>query len=338
LKLLDLFSGIGGFSLAAEWAGFETVAFCERDKFCQQVLKKHWPDVPIHDDIKTLKGFPVDMITAGFPCQPFSVAGKQKGINDDRYLWPDTMRLIRECQPTWCILENVPGIIPHLDPILEDLENEAYDWRAFLIPASSVGAPHKRERLWIVANRNSERCNERWHHWEARHLQDDWQQHLATLQSEWSQFQPESWQTFNTQDWLESATDTDGNQCNQRATHHEAESVRPEWPESAAEIGNASNALQLADTQTNTSSDAERSRGQTRSIDSRKYRSCSSTFNWQEDQPPVPGVDDGLPNGLDRNKALGNSIVPQIPYLFMMMIRRLYAVPSAPSKYSVGNA
>jgi len=163
IKLLDLFSGIGGFSLAAHWAGIETVAFCEQDKFCQQVLKKHWPTVPIFDDIKKMRGDEleaVDIISGGFPCQPFSVAGKRRGSADDRALWPEMLRVIKEVRPTWVIGENVAGIINmELDNTLFDLEREGYEVQTFIIPACAVEAPHGRDRVWIVANSKSERCN-----------------------------------------------------------------------------------------------------------------------------------------------------------------------------------
>lgn len=161
LNVLDLFSGIGGFSLGLEATGFfKTKAFCEIDPFCQKVLKKHWPDIPIHNDIKKLKGEnigTVDIITGGYPCQPFSVAGKQKAEKDSRHLWPEYFRLIKECRPTWVIGENVSGHIKlGLDSVLKDLASENYSTRAFSISASSIGANHKRERIWIVANSQSQ--------------------------------------------------------------------------------------------------------------------------------------------------------------------------------------
>ena len=107
MRVLDLFSGVGGFSLGLEAAGMETVAFCEREPFCQAVLRKHWPDVPIHDDITQLDGKAyrgtVELVCGGFPCQPFSVAGKRRGAEDDRALWPEMLRVIREVQPTWVL-------------------------------------------------------------------------------------------------------------------------------------------------------------------------------------------------------------------------------------------
>jgi len=156
MRVLDLFSGIGGFSLGLERAGMETVAFCEIDPFCQKVLAKHWPDVPIFDDIKTLKGVQlesIDVICGGYPCQPFSQAGKRLGKEDHRHLWPEYLRLIRELRPRWIIGENVAGHISMgLDKVLSDLEGEGYAWGAFVIPAVAVDAKHRRDRVWIVAN------------------------------------------------------------------------------------------------------------------------------------------------------------------------------------------
>lgn len=160
LKVLDLFSGIGGFSLGLERAGMETIAFCEIDKFCQKVLKKHWPHVYIHEDITKLDGKEyagtVDIICGGFPCQPFSVAGKQKGKDDNRYLWPEMLRIVSEAKPTWLIGENVPGIINlALDSVCADLEDEGYEVQTLVIPACAVNAPHKRSRVWIIAHTDS---------------------------------------------------------------------------------------------------------------------------------------------------------------------------------------
>jgi len=159
--MLDLFSGIGGFSLAASWTGqIETVSFCEIEPYCQKVLNKHWPDVPIYPDIKELKGEdigPVDIVCGGFPCQPFSCAGKRRGKEDDRHLWPEMFRVIQETKPTWVVGENVAGFRNMaLDDALADLEGERYEVQTFIIPALSVGAPHLRERIWIMANSPSE--------------------------------------------------------------------------------------------------------------------------------------------------------------------------------------
>jgi DNA-cytosine methyltransferase len=152
---LDLFSGIGGFALAAGWAGFETVGFCDNEPYAQAVLKKHWPDVPIHGDIKALDGTAyrgVTLLTGGFPCQPFSNAGKRRGKDDDRYLWPQMLRVIQEARPAWIVGENVVGIIGlALDQVCSDLEAEGYEVEPIIIPACGVDAPHRRNRVWVVA-------------------------------------------------------------------------------------------------------------------------------------------------------------------------------------------
>ena len=173
LKLLDLFSGLGGFSLGLEKTGhFKTIAFCDNDKYCKLVLQKHWKEVKIYNDVKeiTKKRLEADRvelpetITGGFPCQPFSVAGKQKGTSDDRYLWPEMFRIIKELKPRWVIGENVKGITNIQDgmvfeTVCTDLEGEGYEVRAFNIPAAGVGAPHRRERIWIVAHRKKSMVN-----------------------------------------------------------------------------------------------------------------------------------------------------------------------------------
>jgi len=160
LKVLDLFSGIGGFALGLDSTGFfETVKFVEMDKYCQKVLQKNFPNIPIEEDIKNVKGkeYEADVITGGFPCQPFSVAGKQKGTNDNRYLWPEMFRLIREIKPEFVIGENVQGLINLqngvvLRQVQDQLESEGFEVQCFLIPASGIGAWHQRYRVWIVGH------------------------------------------------------------------------------------------------------------------------------------------------------------------------------------------
>ena len=167
LKLLDLFSGIGGFSLGLESTGyFETIAFVEKDKFCRQVLKKNFNNIPIEEDIRNVRGsdYQADIITGGFPCQPFSVAGKRRGTDDDRYLWDETIRVIKECKPKWFIGENVEGIINIqngmvLRQVQNDLEEQGFQVRCLVIPASGIGAWHQRKRVWIIANNISNSNN-----------------------------------------------------------------------------------------------------------------------------------------------------------------------------------
>lgn len=171
LTHLSLFSGIGGLDLAAERAGFRTVGQCEFADYPYKVLCKHWPDVPKWRDIRTLTGEDfhartglrtVDVLSGGFPCQPFSVAGKRRGTADDRYLWPEMLRVIQDLRPTWVIGENVAGIVNMaLDQVLSDLEAQGYATRAFVIPACGVDAPHRRDRVAIVAWHNDREPNGR---------------------------------------------------------------------------------------------------------------------------------------------------------------------------------
>lgn len=227
MRVLDLFSGIGGFSLGLERAGMATVAFCESDQFCQAVLAKHWPHIRIHDNIHSLNGGDyfgkVEVVCGGFPCQPFSSSGLRRGASDDRYLWPEMFRVIRESRPDWVIGENVSAFARMgLDEMLSDLEEEKYTSRSFIIPACGVDAPHRRNRVWVVAHANHK-----------------------------------------------------GQRADQRGRGK---------------------------------GDYARSDGKTtsgpRSLDTDKAR-------WS-DEPRICRISHGLPNRLDRIKALGNSLVPQI--------------------------
>lgn len=206
---IDLFSGIGGFALAAQASGLETVLFCEKEPFAQRILKKHWPEVPIVDDIRELRNVADTggirtsvrgigreihnkqrngeakkrgrhelesraishsqpfLLTGGFPCQPFSAAGKRKGTEDDRYLWPEMVRVIEEFKPTWVIGENVAGLLSMddgdlIDQILADLEGIGYECCPLVIPACGVGATHRRDRVWIVGNAYQQGLEGQW--------------------------------------------------------------------------------------------------------------------------------------------------------------------------------
>ena len=153
---LDLFSGIGGFALAARWAGLETIGFCEMDPYCQKVLAHHWPGVPITEDVHDLDGrdFPGPfLLSGGFPCQPYSTAGQRRGEGDDRAIWPQMARVISEAKPATVLGENVAGLATMgLDDVLSDLEGMGYAVQTFCIPACAVDAKHRRDRLWIVAH------------------------------------------------------------------------------------------------------------------------------------------------------------------------------------------
>ena len=286
LKILDLFSGIGGFSLGLEaTGGFETSAFCDIDPYCRKVLQQHWPNVPIFEDIKKLKGTDigtVDIITGGYPCQPFSVAGKQKGVEDKRHLWPEYFRLIKECRPTWVIGENVSGHIKlGLDSVIEDLESEGYSTRTFSISASSIGANHKRERIWIVAHRKENVAD-------AYGVNDAIGGVDRTIQ-----------ETGGSGSIDERGSGTNANGFSQSSKNETLDST----------ITNSNSKRQQEQWRTSTT--------QTKN----KSIECSS---WWKTEPNVGRVVNGLPNRVDRLKALGNSLIPQIPFYIGQTILRTY--------------
>ena len=156
----SLFSGIGGFDLAAEWMAWENIFHCEIEEFPRKVLNYYWPKAISYEDIKqtdfSIHRGQIDIITGGFPCQPYSVAGKRKGKEDDRHLWPEMLRAIREIKPTWIVGENVRGLIGWdgglvFDEVQTDLEAIGYEVQPFLLPACAVNAPHRRDRIWFIA-------------------------------------------------------------------------------------------------------------------------------------------------------------------------------------------
>lgn len=162
MRVLDVFAGIGGMSLGLQRAGMEIVGQCEIEPFCRAVLAKHWPDVWRHDDVRTLTADAVqrecgsvDLVCGGVPCQPASVAGKRLGAKDDRWLWPEFLRLVRGVGPRWVIAENVPGLTSlgdECEGVFRDLEAAGYEVWPLIVGADDIGAPHRRKRLWIVAN------------------------------------------------------------------------------------------------------------------------------------------------------------------------------------------
>jgi DNA (cytosine-5)-methyltransferase 1 len=163
----SLFSGIGGFDLAAEWMGWENIFHCEWNPFGQKVLSHYWPNaISYHDITKTdftIHRGQIDILTGGFPCQPYSLAGKRKGKEDERHLWPEMLRAIREIQPRWIVGENVFGLVNWngglvFNEVQTDLETEGYEVFPYVLPAAAVNAPHRRDRIWFVAYSNNYRC------------------------------------------------------------------------------------------------------------------------------------------------------------------------------------
>ena len=282
LTVIDLCSGIGGFSYGLERTGyFETIQFVEIDSFCQKVLKKNFPNIPIHEDINTYKPVNADVVTAGFPCQPFSVAGLRKGINDDRNLWSETFRIITEAKPKWFIGENVEGIInisngAVLQQIQKDLEKENFQVQCLVVPASGVGAWHQRKRVWIIANSNSRKRNECIHaskvcETKQERMDSDQERNRNTIRSKVERCSDEQ---------------TISNTNSKRLQGHELQSDN----------------LQEKDKSTiNSNSSFERQQ------------------TWWQTQSELCGVPNGISYELDKNranriKAVGNSICPEVIY------------------------
>ena len=330
---LDLFSGIGGFSLGLEATGeFETVAFCDYDPFCQKVLRKHWENVPIYGDIKELtyeklkaNGINnIDIITGGYPCQPFSVAGNKKGEQDPRHLWPEYFRLVQECRPTWVIGENVGGHIKlGLDTVLKDLESEGYSARTFSISASSIGANHKRERVWIVANSNdrlSKQSNE-----EVRtggNTFDNGNSDMANSNIERLEGSNRSLSSEHERDKRRDSHEHSDEKIMANSSSERLERHRREYElREDSEEGKVSRSSEDV-----ANSERIRQQGPGKPIGSGNTETDSngktSWFNhgsereegWWDVEPNVGRVAHGIPNRVDRLKSLGNSLIPHIPY------------------------
>ena len=321
LKVLDLFSGIGGFSLGLERTGFfETVAFCEQDKYCQEVLQKHWKGVKIYDDIKKLEGKEIqdrhgriDICTGGVPCQPFSVAGKQNGTNDDRYLWPDMFRIIEQLEPTFVIIENVKGLINIQDgmvfeTVCSDLESESFEVQAFVIPAAGVGAPHRRERVWIVGyseyngslTTEIERRNFEVNAW-TQEREDKTSESERAGRSSNNEIMENSRRTLRQRSSIREKNENEIGKEN--ADQHQRSS-------STSETDVANTESKSSDSEHNGKESRETSEQE--QIKSRRSDSWSlREANWSV-EPDVGRVAHGVPGRAHRLKALGNSIVPKI--------------------------
>jgi DNA (cytosine-5)-methyltransferase 1 len=366
VKVLDLFSGIGGFSLGLERAGMETVAFCEFDKKAQLVLKKHWPDVPIFDDVRELnydglrrKGLvgnselhgrvaskkpggikktgndfkkgqkqtselagadkprngsrvgetqprnqepTIDLICGGFPCQPFSVAGKRQGKEDDRHLWPEYFRLIQEIRPRWVIGENVAGLINMgLDQVLSDLESAGYSCQTLVIPACAVNAPHRRDRVWIVANTKSfghrggqgQECGN-----------DKWE--IQQNEQEWGSLGGKTEGCCGGAKIIPYSKST-GAGDNQRGIRGLSKRCRS-WEEG---VGQAD--VAYSNSQPVQGGAKSRDYGTDRSQSNDQLsRGCGDGDGWWAVEPGMGRVAHGISNRVDRLKQLGNAVVPQV--------------------------
>lgn len=297
LRVLDLFSGIGGFSLGLErTGGFETVAFCEIEDYPRRVLARHWPGVPIYDDVRTLTantlrrdGIAVDVICGGFPCQDISFAGKRAGLEGARSgLWGEYRRLIGELRPRFVIVENVPGLLSlGMGTVLGDLAALGYDATWDCIPASAVGAPHRRDRVWIVAHSRSE-----------RHKPDGESRELAgaSRQIEGKGHKRER-RRRAADGSREDVADVDIIARNERRSGN------------AAEVARGRDAYRGGKHEDLAHTIASRAQGGEEWL---ARADDALAPSWWSVEPDVGRVAHGVPSRVDRLKGLGNAVVPQV--------------------------
>ena len=347
---VDLCSGIGGFALGFEWAGLsKPVLFCDIEPWSRKVLAKHWPDVPIAENVKELANDPTrlvpdcDILTAGYPCQPFSVAGKQRGTEDDRHIWPFISQIIAHKRPAWCVLENVYGHVAlGLDEVLADLEAQDYATRAFIVPACAVDAPHRRDRLWIIAHTNSQgepdvtRFTEEGQRLvgnsehdgssasevSGKHREDDARCEEGQIASEQSEGASEPRHDANV-----GHTAHDGRHRGAAATGREGQTHQSDQPGFEIRSKLSRPSQDVADTHSSgegrglrslAGADAEKDRPEIEQEDQAIRFGDSGAVHrqpekdWWAVEPPVGRVAHGIPRRVDRLKGLGNAIVPQI--------------------------
>lgn len=308
LTHLSLFSGIGGLDLAAEWAGFQTVGQCEWADYPTKVLEKHWPDVPRWKDIRTLtkESFyertgrrTVDVVSGGFPCQPFSVAGKRRGKEDDRYLWPEMFRVIQKFRPTWVVGENVAGIVSMaLDTVLSDLESIGYSCQALVVPACSVDAPHRRDRCAILAYSVCNGGKSRSSNQEARK-------------------ERESNKPFNSSKNVAAAKRIGLRENGNQSAYDPKRDDPAHWEKrrtKLCEAGYSSNTFSNSESQC---------RDWGEQIAEPSGRPGPPNGLWWDAEPNVGRVAHGVPHRVDRLRCLGNAVVPQQFYPIFQAIADL---------------
>lgn len=329
MKHLGLFEGIGGFSLASRWMGWETVAWCEWNEFGQKVLGYHFPEAEGFGDITktdfTKYANKIDVITGGFPCQPYSLAGKRKGKEDSRHLWPEMLRAIREVKPKWVIGENVYGLVNwdgglvHHE-VQSDLEAEGYEVFSVVLPACSVGAPHRRDRIWFVAHSNNQGNTT---------SRSGGNGNIEKKSKEWEHSQPKPVRFCDP--W--NAAHSNRNGLNRSNSEHEKQPSERgvnalNDVEQVREYGDATNTNCKRSEKCNISGKSEKQEFSNRKLD--EYRNVWHNFPTQ---PPILRGNDGLSRELDgitfskwRNesiKAYGNAIVPQVAFELFKVIQHI---------------
>lgn len=323
MRHVDLCSGIGGFALGFEWAGLsKPVLFCDIETWSRQILNKHWPDVPIAEDVKVLANDPdkhvpdCEILTAGYPCQPFSVAGARRGAEDDRHIWPEIFTIIKRKRPTWTVFENVYGHISMgIDEVLSDLERENYATRPFVIPAVACDAPHRRDRVWIIARNmgNAQHNGSSTPTLQREHREDDERSKEGQEKAKQSERTNKSRNNEN----VGNAKDN-GRNGGSSAAKRKRQKDKPEQSRSYIQSKPSGSSENVADT-SNEGSQGRLSGRQNKEREGQLgYAGCSSTIHRQPIQdgwaaePSVGRVAHGVSNRVDRIKGLGNAIVPQI--------------------------
>ena len=332
LRHVDLCSGIGGFSLGFEWAKLSTpVQFCDIEPWSRKILAKHWPHVPIATDVKELANDPerlvreCDIITAGYPCQPFSVAGRQKGEEDPRHIYPYISKIIASKRPSWVVFENVGGHIAlGLDKVLADLALKDYATRVFIIPAASVGAPHRRDRIWIIG----------------RNVGDS--KHNGSSATEIGGINEENaGRASEGKDQTEQSQGTGGRRNNEDVPNTESQRTGTNdegiWQRSGRTGGGEGTAMahtvseglegRIGNSQGGERkilSDIKHNRDEMGSETRRSSRPSEQTIGerWWAVEPNVGRVAHGVPRRVDRIKGLGNAIVPQIAMKIGLAIKQ----------------
>lgn len=342
---VDLFSGIGGFAYAADQVfGDVTHIFCDSEPFAQAVLKKHWPESEIYEDVRKFRPRVgrVDLLTGGFPCQPFSAAGVRRGTNDERYLWPAMLEVIQYCKPTWVIAENVGGLLTWneglvFETVCSDLESAGYEVQPLIIPAAAVGAPHRRDRIWFIGHANSselDRAQRRGSSKEGSSAQEDRSQDDTARQSRRAdQHISEDWQP-NGHEQPAANTDDNGHRASGRQANRDGK-TRGEERKGQSQPRASGSSIN----DTNTSS-TRRQRGSSEDQGRSRLNSGNGVYqrpDWSKDWLEVAtqfcSVDDVLPVKLDgfelskskhrreQLKAYGNAIVPQVAMEIMRGMR-----------------
>lgn len=292
MKHLSLFSGIGGIDLAAEWAGFESSIMVERDKFCQRLLKQNFPDAELFDDVTTFNGLDyrgeITLLSAGFPCQPHSLAGKRKASGDERDLWGEVVRILGEVQPRWFLGENVPGLLSSesgrfFGRVVNDLAKVGYRMGWGMYGAKDVGAVHRRNRVFIVG------------------YSDGFTRLQTDTSTDAERSQRNTWQKSSRRHW--------------RPITADSQHVRR---------------IRLQEEELRGQDDQERQEGRQEQSERGRFYQVIRGGDWRSwgipavcSESTIRGSNDGVPNRVDRLKALGNAVVPQQVYPILAEIARL---------------